>query len=128
MGDGVGVREARAGGRQIKRGGAMAADRLFDQHRGARHGVIWCEGGNDDQVYGVGSNASNRESAGRGNCTHRGGGLTSTGDVSLADAGARADPLVARLHDLLKIGVGDDRLWNLVPPANDVRGAVWQCR
>jgi hypothetical protein len=35
------------------------------------------------------------------------GGLAFGGDVALADAGARRDPLVARVDEFLQIGVGE---------------------
>ena len=98
----------------------MATDRLLHQHCGARHRVIWREGCYNDQINGVGGDASNGECAGGGNRAHRCGGLTITGNVAFANAGARADPLVTRLNDLLKIGVGNDRLRYLVAPANNV--------
>ena len=106
----------------------MAADRLLHQHRSARHRVIWCEGCNNDQVNRVGRDTGNGECAGSGNRPHRCGGLASSGNMSFANAGARADPLVARLHDLLKIGVGEDCLRHLVPPSDDVRRAIRERR
>ena len=125
---GVGVGEPRTGGREIKGGGAMAADRLFHQHRGARHWVVGGEGRNNDQINGVGRDASNGECAGGGNRTHRCGRLTSASDVSLTNASARADPLITRLNNLLEIGVGEDRLRYLVAPADNVGRTIRQRR
>ena len=90
--------------------------------------MIRGEGGDNDQVNGVGSYTSNGECAGGGNRTHGCGGLVGTSNVSFPNAGARADPLVTRLNNLLEVGVGEHRLRHLVPPSNNVGRTIRQRR
>jgi len=46
-------------------------------------------------------------------------GLAVRGAAALADAGARGDPLVARVDELLEIGVGDDLFRQVAAGAGD---------
>ena len=42
-------------------------------------------------------------------------------DVALADPGPRADPLIARVHQLLEIGIGEPFLGKVVSRAANAR-------
>src|SRR5690606_33574806 len=49
------------------------------------------------------------------------GGLAFGGDVALADAGARGDPLVAGIDDLCQVVVGHDSFRQVAAGARDAR-------
>ena len=54
----------------------------------------------------------------------RGGRLVRRGDAPLADAGARADPLVGGVDQPLEVGVGQHALRRVHPPAGDADAAL----
>src|SRR5439155_20256664 len=49
------------------------------------------------------------------------GGLALVGDAALTDSAALEDPLVAGLHHLLEVGVGQDPRGRVRPDADDPR-------
>ena len=90
--------------------------------------MIWRQRCHHDQINVIGPDPSNGECARRRDGCHRGGCLTLRRNAALTNSGARGNPFVARLHDLLKIGIRQDRGRHLMPPAGDMRGAVRQLR
>ena len=108
VGDRQRVNETAADGLNIERGAPLYSQlRLHDASR-ARKNVVGCRRGHDDEIDFLRDDA--RRGKGRAACldTEVAGGLRGFGDVTLADAGARPDPLVGGVHLFGQIVVGDD--------------------
>ncbi len=73
-----------------------------------RERVVRRRRADNDQINVHGGNIGRRQSAVGGAYREVGGEFTVGGDVSLADAGARDDPLIRGLDPLRELGVGDD--------------------
>ena len=100
------VDETGAGGDQVETPGAFRAQRMLHQAGGGGKHHVGRHGADDDGVQFGGFDAALRQSAPRGGDRHIRRGLVRAGDMALADAGARHDPLVAGRDHLLEVLIG----------------------
>ena len=107
VGDRQRVDEARAGGIDVERRAAVGAEAVLQQAGGGREDQVRRGGAEHDQVE-LGRLRRRRlpARATRGVVGQVAGGLAFGGDVALADAGARGDPLVAGVDELREVVVG----------------------
>ncbi len=78
----------------------------------------------DDQVHGVRGEAALLQAAPGGFGPHEGGGPGGViQDAALGDAGARADPLVVRLHEPFEVGVRQTGFRDIMPHGCDGRAS-----
>ena len=76
----------------------------------------------DDQIHFGRMHIGHFQGLARRLGSQRCGGLLGHGyDPPLLDAGARADPLVLGIDDLLQIMICDDPFGNMIAPADDLR-------
>jgi hypothetical protein len=92
---------------------------VLQKARGRRKDEIG-RGGADDQKVDVGRFETGRiERGASGVLGEIGRRFAFGGDVALADAGARLDPLVARFDEFFEIGVGQDFLRQIAAGPGD---------
>ena len=90
--------------------------------------MIWRQRCHHDQINIIGTNTRNGECARRCDGRHGGGRLALRRNAALTNPGARGNPFVARLYDLLEIRIRQNGGRHLMPPPSDVRGAIRQLR
>jgi hypothetical protein len=108
IGDGEGVDEAAAGGREIEAEAALDAELRLDAKGGGGESLVRGGGAEDDGVHVRGGGAGIGQGGAGGLGCHHGAGFVRPGDVALADTGAVDDPGVRGDQAGGQFGIGDD--------------------
>ena len=108
VGDAQRVEEARARGIDVERAAAVGTEAVLHEAGGGRKDEIGRGRAEHDHVEFGRLHAGGFHRRARGALGEVGGGLALGDDVALADAGARRDPFVAGIDELLEVGVGQD--------------------
>ena len=119
VGDGQRVDEAGAGRVDVEGRAAGGAQLVLQQAGRGREDQVRRGGAEHDQVEVSGADAGRFHRAHRGVVGEVRGGLALGGDVALADAGAGDDPLVAGVHELGQVGVGQHLLRQVAAGTGD---------
>lgn len=116
-------KESGAGSRKIETGGVHGTDPGLHEAGGAGEEHVGRDRGADDQVDLLGLHAGILHGGQGGTRGHLAGHHLGTRDAALLDAGARLDPLVAGIDQLLKIGIGHHPVRSVAAGPDDGSGA-----